>query len=205
VGVDRPGDVLEPRAHFERQPEGRRQLRNAGADRLHREDQVIVGARDDAHEARLRLPAAIVDAEVRPVAIEIQLFEREAVGGRPTADGDQDAVGGQALGARARLDRELAVGGRALDRRAEPQLHAQRREPLRDRTSEFGVVLRQDARCEIDHRHLRAELREGRSQLDADIACTDDDQTRRKLAHRQQLGGRDDVAAERQHRQLDRT
>ena len=53
VGMDRAGDVLQPRAHLERQAEGRRQFRHALPDRLDAEHQMVVGARDDADEAVL--------------------------------------------------------------------------------------------------------------------------------------------------------
>ena len=53
MGVDRAGDVLQPRAHLERQAERRRQFRHPCADRLDAEHQMIVGARDDADEAVL--------------------------------------------------------------------------------------------------------------------------------------------------------
>ena len=51
VGVNRPGNVLEPRAHFEGQAEFRRQLRNSGPHRLDAKHEVIVGPGDDADEA----------------------------------------------------------------------------------------------------------------------------------------------------------
>ena len=45
------GHILQPRAHLYGEPERRRKLGHALADSLHAEDQVIVGAGDDPHEA----------------------------------------------------------------------------------------------------------------------------------------------------------
>src|SRR5208337_4316019 len=51
VGVDREGHVLQPRAHLDRQREGRAELRDARADGLNAEHDVVVLARHDADKA----------------------------------------------------------------------------------------------------------------------------------------------------------
>ena len=53
VRMDGCGDVFEPRAHLDRQAEDRRQFGDAGADCLDAEQQMIVGAGDDADESIL--------------------------------------------------------------------------------------------------------------------------------------------------------
>ena len=49
VGMNRCSDILEPRAHLERQAEGGRQFRYVRADRLNSEQKMIVGA-EQPHE-----------------------------------------------------------------------------------------------------------------------------------------------------------
>src|SRR5580658_8672407 len=51
MGVDGPRDVLEARAHLKRERKGCREFRHAGADGVNAEHDMVVGARDDAHEA----------------------------------------------------------------------------------------------------------------------------------------------------------
>src|SRR5690606_33615704 len=67
-----------------------------------------------------------------------------------------------------------------------------------------GVVLRQDARRDIDHGHLCAELGEGGAEFEADIAAADNGKRFRHFRQRQGFGGGNDIAAERQVRQFDR-
>lgn len=55
VDMNRRRDVLEPRAHLQRQREPRRKLGYALADGLQAEHEMIVRPRDDAHEAILCL------------------------------------------------------------------------------------------------------------------------------------------------------
>ena len=55
VGMNRLGDVFEPRAHFEGQAKRRRQLRNSSANPLNAKQEVIAGPCDHADEAGLVL------------------------------------------------------------------------------------------------------------------------------------------------------
>ncbi len=65
MGVDGERDVFEARAHFQRQRKGGRKLRDALPDRLHAQHDMIVRARDDAHETLVVLQrhGAAVGAE----------------------------------------------------------------------------------------------------------------------------------------------
>src|ERR1700722_2132112 len=51
MGVNGERDVFEARAHFERERKSGRELRDALADGLDSEHDMVVGARDDPHEA----------------------------------------------------------------------------------------------------------------------------------------------------------
>ena len=55
VGVNRLGDVFEPRAHFESEAETCRQLRDPSANPLNAKQEMIVGPRDHPDEAGLVL------------------------------------------------------------------------------------------------------------------------------------------------------
>src|ERR1700729_2389283 len=51
MGVDGECDVFEPRAHLQGQREGAREFRDSLTDSLDAEHHMVVGARDNAHEA----------------------------------------------------------------------------------------------------------------------------------------------------------
>src|SRR5450759_5148187 len=55
MGMDGCSDILEPRAHLERQAEPGRQFRNPGAHSLNAEQKMIVGSGDHANESRFLL------------------------------------------------------------------------------------------------------------------------------------------------------
>ena len=80
------GDVLQPRAHLQRQRERRRQFAHPGADRLHAEHDMVVGARDDAHEAvvALQRQRAAAGAERETGRRDLAAPPRAASGDRPT-------------------------------------------------------------------------------------------------------------------------
>ncbi len=50
VRMDRAGDILKPRAHFQRKAECGGEFGYAVADRLDAEDEMVVGARNSSHE-----------------------------------------------------------------------------------------------------------------------------------------------------------
>ena len=83
-------------------------------------------------------------------------------------------------------------------------LDAERIEVPRDRARQLCVVLRQDAGQRLHHRHRRAELGEGGSELEPDIAGADHDEPVGAAGERQRVGGGDHGAAEGEGRQLHR-
>src|SRR3954447_14966850 len=76
--VDRACDVLQPGAHFEREPKGGRKFRNARAHGLDAEHQMVVGAGRHADEAVLRL-----QRHRAAVRLEGETADTDRVAGRP--------------------------------------------------------------------------------------------------------------------------
>ena len=101
------------------------------------------------------------------------------------ADGDEDLVGREPGFAAVRgLDRAAPRPPATTRLRlgAGQDLDAERVQALGDRPRQLGIVVRQDARHRLDHRHLRAELGEGGAELQPDIAGADDDEPFRHVA-----------------------
>ena len=103
VGVDGERDVLEPRAHFERKRKGGRELRDAGADGMDAEHDMVVGARDDAHEALVVLQrhGPAVGAERKMADADLAMRGLGGVGREPHGDdlrvGEADRRNGDAI------------------------------------------------------------------------------------------------------------
>ena len=104
VGVDRAGDVLEPRAHFDRQRKGRRQFGDAGADGMDAEHDMVVGPRRDPDEPLVGLPGhrPAVGAEGEKARQNLAVRRLGRLGRQ--ADGDDLRVG--------EADRRESRGGR---------------------------------------------------------------------------------------------
>ena len=115
----------------------------------------------------------LVDADEAAGAVEVEFFEAPAFRARPAADGDEHLVRGDPLLLAGDLHRQC-LARIALRLRAGQHAHAEFAETLGDGLDEFAIVLRQDLRHRLDHRHPRAELGEGGAELQPDIAATDD-------------------------------
>ena len=109
-------------------------------------------------------------------SIQVEFLEAPAVDGGLSPDGDEYFIGFKPGFATVRgLNRErLTAGDYASRLGADQDAYTNRVQFLCDGPRELGIVLGQNARHRLDHRHLRAELREGGPELQTDIAGTDD-------------------------------
>ena len=93
VGLDRQRDIFKASAHLERQGKRGREFGDAGADGVNSQNHIVVGARDDAHEALVVLqrhrPA--IGAEGKPADADFAVRRLCGVGREP--DGDDLRVG----------------------------------------------------------------------------------------------------------------
>ena len=103
MGVDGERDVFEARAHFQRERKGGREFGDAGADGVDSEHDMIVGARDDAHEALVVLQrhGAAVGAERKMADADLAMRGLGGVGRKPHGDdlrvGEADRRNGDAV------------------------------------------------------------------------------------------------------------
>ena len=88
MGVDGERDVFEARAHFQRERKGGREFGDAGADGLDSEHDMVVGARDDAHEAVVVLQrhGAAIGAERKMADANFAMRGLGGVGREPHGD-----------------------------------------------------------------------------------------------------------------------
>jgi hypothetical protein len=93
VGVNCARDVLQPGAHLESHAEARGKLGYATPDRVNTHDDVVVGPRDDAHEARLGAERHRSAIGVERKHADADVMPRRSSGLGPNADRDQLGIG----------------------------------------------------------------------------------------------------------------
>jgi len=88
MGMNCCGDVLETRAHLQRQAKGGRQFRNAGSHSLNAKQKMIVGPGDNADEACFPLEShgAAVGTEGKEVGLDFDAGGLCRFGGQTGGD-----------------------------------------------------------------------------------------------------------------------
>ncbi|MNH14851.1 hypothetical protein D3C79_744520 [compost metagenome] len=149
--------------------------------------------------------ALVVDGNRRTVHLQRQAFQVEALGARLAPDRDQYLVSAQLQQFTLRITylQRLLVGIETFDAVLEVELDPQLLDRLGHRCSQFTVVGWQDALAGFDHADLDAKLAVGDAQLQADVAAANHGQVLGQGFRRQGLGGGNDRATQRQHRQFD--
>ena len=163
----------------------------------------IANGEDTAHAGA----ALVVDLDELAIQIETHVFQAPAVQAGLAADRNEDLVGLDglrlALGVVIFQDRLAVRLGDTLGLAGQVHIDLVLLQPHGDRTGDLLVIERQDAPGGLDEGDVRAQLAEGDTQFQADIAGANHDQFFRTFGEVERIGGADHVFAEGQEGQLD--